>query len=314
MITEKNIRVLRNPRYHRNKHDKKSSIGKTAKQYASTSTAHGLAYIVEDGRSYLERIFWIFVTALAVFFTAFQTIQLYSQWKNDPVVTSLDTVKLPISEIEFPAITICPQGSVNEIMNSVLFKQFKEYVSEKRSRKRLKRSSSLESSTIQQTNDKSETSLNYDAMMEEAEQFLKDVYPGAKGNPTKMIQAMTAKDPGKSIASQALLNPSSEESECDPSDNLDLLETLNKQLINDSCPNGFEMLKESKTCIHESSELYSYEDATKYCTEKEGADILYFVSYEEVEDLKHSSLNFSSKLIPSTPIFYLIMLNKIILF
>ena len=205
--TIRSLRELRDPRYLKRNQDKMSSIGKHAKQYASTSTAHGLAYIVEDGRSYVERMFWILVTSLAICFTAFQTIQLYRQWKNDPVVTFLDTVKLPISEIEFPAITICPQGSVGEIMNSVLFKQFKEYVNEKGMKERVKRSSSLASPILQQKEDNSIFSLTYDEMMEEAEKFLADTYPGAKGNPTNMIQAMTAKDPQKSLRSQALFNP-----------------------------------------------------------------------------------------------------------
>ena len=275
------------------RHVKRSTIGKTAKQYLATSTAHGLAYLVEDGRSSIERIFWILITTLAISFTAFQTTQLYRQWKDDPVVTSLDTVKMPISEIEFPAVTICPQGSVNEIMNSVLFKQFKEYVNEKTSGRRLKRSTSLE---IQQDNDTHDVSLTYDEMIEEIDKFLGDVYPGAKGNPTQMVKAMTAADPQKSIRNDALLHPASVESECDSSNNLDFLETLNKHLNNDTCPNGFEMLKDKKTCIHQSSEQYSYDDATKYCSEKGGADVLYFMSYEELEALQNSGLNFSSKL------------------
>ena len=85
--------------------------------------------------------------------------------------------------------------------------------------------------------------------------------------------------------------------ECDVSDNLNVLETLNKQLNNDSCPNGFDMLKDQKTCIHEASNMYSYDEATRYCTEKQGSDLLYFESYEELESLHLYGLNFSGKIL-----------------
>ena len=65
---------------------------------------------------------------LAVSFTIFQMTTLYNQWQDDPVITTLETAALPIENIEFTAITICPQGSVNGILSSVLFKQLKEYI------------------------------------------------------------------------------------------------------------------------------------------------------------------------------------------
>ena len=38
-------------------------------------------------------------------------LQAYETWQDNPVLTSLHTTGLPISEIDFPAITICGQGS-----------------------------------------------------------------------------------------------------------------------------------------------------------------------------------------------------------
>ena len=48
----------------------------------------------------------------------------------DPL-TTLDTVALPIEQVDFPAVTICPQGSRKEIVDSVLFRQLKEYIADK---------------------------------------------------------------------------------------------------------------------------------------------------------------------------------------
>ena len=39
----------------------------------------------------------------------------YNNWQDNPVLTSVSTTAMPIAEIEFPAITICGQGSIAEV-------------------------------------------------------------------------------------------------------------------------------------------------------------------------------------------------------
>ena len=39
----------------------------------------------------------------------------YNDWQDNPVLTSVSTTAMPIAEIEFPAITICGQGSIAEV-------------------------------------------------------------------------------------------------------------------------------------------------------------------------------------------------------
>ena len=149
---------LESVRGNRSKRAKKKSglavLVTTSREYASATTAHGIPYIAEDGRSLTERMLWVIVVSLAVTFTAFQMTTLYEQWQDDPVVTTLDTVALPIEEIEFPAVTICPQGSVNKIMETVLFQQLKDYITKKRVRenKRPKRSDDPQDADVQRTN------------------------------------------------------------------------------------------------------------------------------------------------------------------
>ena len=40
--------------------------------------------------------------------------QAYIEWDENPVLTSLHTTAKPISELDFPSITICGQGSIAE--------------------------------------------------------------------------------------------------------------------------------------------------------------------------------------------------------
>ena len=44
--------------------------------------------------------------------------QAYDDWQQDPVLNHLKTTGLPISEIDFPAITICGQGLIDAVTDS----------------------------------------------------------------------------------------------------------------------------------------------------------------------------------------------------
>ena len=234
----------------------------TTKQYSSTTTIHGISYLASDDTSGIERVVWGIVMLFAIGFTTFQVITLYNDWQDHPVITTLDTVALPIDEIEFPAVTICPQGSRNEIMDSVLFRQLKEYI--------LKRGDNV-------------TTVTPEIMMEQVESFIKDVYPGAKGKPTMLTKMLTSDNPEVSIQNAAVLQP---EEECDPSSNTDIANELKKQLQNDTCPEGFEMAQGSNYCIHEKRTLMTYDEASNYCDARSGSKLLYL---DTVKDL--SSLN-----------------------
>ena len=61
----------------------------------------------------------------------FSTVQTYKEWKDNPIMTTVNTTAYPIKNIDFPAITICSQGASKDIMDVVLLKQFEEYLKSK---------------------------------------------------------------------------------------------------------------------------------------------------------------------------------------
>ena len=74
------------------------------KTFLESSTVHGLSYISTTRKH--ARLFWI-LTVLAGFSTAGYLIQQsFQSWAQSPVSTTVET--LPISEITFPKITVCP--------------------------------------------------------------------------------------------------------------------------------------------------------------------------------------------------------------
>ena len=72
--------------------------------YLESTTVHGLVYI-STTRKY-ARLFWI-LTVISGFFGAGYLIkESFDGWDESPVKTTIET--LPISEITFPKVTVCP--------------------------------------------------------------------------------------------------------------------------------------------------------------------------------------------------------------
>ena len=234
----------------------------TTKEYASATTIHGFSYIADENQSTAERLVWAIVVISAIIFTACQVSSLYKEWQDEPVITTLETVAEPIEEIKFPAVTICPQGSRQEILDSVLFRQLKEYISK--------------------TSSADVSKMTEDEMMEQVEDFLKAVYPGANGKPTQLIKLLSSDNPRSALQNEAVLGL---EETCDPSSNHEIVNNLNKELNNDSCPDGFEMLGDSNYCVHTTEKLLSYNEASQYCYAQKGAELFYLDSYEDLNAL-----------------------------
>ena len=52
----------------------------------------------------------------------------YDNWKQNPVMTSVQTTALPIEAIEFPAITICALGSISILQLRAYKKQVFDFL------------------------------------------------------------------------------------------------------------------------------------------------------------------------------------------
>ena len=119
--------------------------------------------------------------------------------------------------------------------------------------------------------------------MIQVENFLRDVYPGAKGTPTQLVAVMTSNDPKKSLETSAVLQQS-EEPECDAESIEHIVSTLNQQLNDDGCPDPFQNI-DDLGCVHSSQSGMTYDQATDYCKELNGAQLLYFTSFENLKAL-----------------------------
>ena len=59
---------------------------------------------------------------------------------------------------------------------------------------------------------------------------------------------------------------------------------MNKELNNDTCPDGFQMLGDLY-CIHVSENRLAYADASEYCNQKGGSELIYLESNIDLVEL-----------------------------
>ena len=74
------------------------------KEFLETSTIHGLSYI-STGRKY-TRCLWIAVVLAGFTGASFLIYESFNSWAQNPTTTTVET--LPINQIKFPKVTVCP--------------------------------------------------------------------------------------------------------------------------------------------------------------------------------------------------------------
>ena len=88
------------------------ALSKTVKGLADVTTVHGLRYALRSNSPYsFDRILWTVIVVSATIAVLVTSWSLYSGWQAHPVMTTIGNVSLPISELDFPAITICTPGN-----------------------------------------------------------------------------------------------------------------------------------------------------------------------------------------------------------
>ena len=89
------------------------------REFLESSTIHGLVHI-STAKSRTARAAW-FAIVVACFAIAMSMITgSYKEWQESPVSTTITTH--PITELEFPTVTVCPPRGSNTALNHLLEK------------------------------------------------------------------------------------------------------------------------------------------------------------------------------------------------
>ena len=88
------------------------------KEFLESSTIHGLVYIASGRR--LLRLLWLCVVISGFTGAVVIIYQSFSSWAVSPVSTTIET--LPITELDFPSVTVCPPRNSFTSLNPDLVK------------------------------------------------------------------------------------------------------------------------------------------------------------------------------------------------
>ena len=86
--------------------------------FLSSTTIHGLSYIPASRK--LLKLFWLAVVLAGFSCSAFLILQSFRGWQESPISTSVEV--LPITEITFPNVTVCPPRKTFTALNYDLVK------------------------------------------------------------------------------------------------------------------------------------------------------------------------------------------------
>lgn len=86
---------------------------KTLRKYCDNSTVHGVRYTVHRDLSWTERILWTLLVAAALAGTIAVSLMIQTKFQSSLMSTVVESTNYHISEISFPAVTVCNNHRVD---------------------------------------------------------------------------------------------------------------------------------------------------------------------------------------------------------
>uniref|UniRef100_A0A182NA42 Pickpocket n=1 Tax=Anopheles dirus TaxID=7168 RepID=A0A182NA42_9DIPT len=94
------------------KRSRKAIRSEVFREYCSSSSIHGVRYFDQVERTSCERFWWIVVFLLSMIGCGIMIYKAYVKWNQAPIIVSFSEKTTPVWEVQFPAITICPETKV----------------------------------------------------------------------------------------------------------------------------------------------------------------------------------------------------------
>ncbi|TRY67303.1 hypothetical protein TCAL_07234 [Tigriopus californicus] len=93
---------------------------RTLRGYAGSASVHGINYFADMGQHWCPRFFWLVAVLFFLMLGSYWSGLDYLHWISHPVVITAKSFGKPISNLEFPAISICSQGFNLDILDKIL--------------------------------------------------------------------------------------------------------------------------------------------------------------------------------------------------
>ena len=89
----------------------RKQFAQAAKEYASRTSVHGIAYVFDKEHGVVDRFLWLMVVLAFLSLATYLTWNTWTQWREEQVVTSLKNTAKPVTDVPFPAVAICAPGN-----------------------------------------------------------------------------------------------------------------------------------------------------------------------------------------------------------
>ena len=74
---------------------------------------HGVGYLGDTSLARVDRLLWLLVICCSFLASLNVILSSYYAWQDNMVLNTLKTTTKPVTEIEFPAVTICGAGKAS---------------------------------------------------------------------------------------------------------------------------------------------------------------------------------------------------------
>lgn len=101
-------------------------------EFCENSSIHGIKYMGDRKRHWIERLWWLVAFVLSIYGCSRLIYNAWQRWEHNPVIVSFSEKTMSISEIPFPAVTICPETKTDaEMFNfTCMFRKLKDHPEE----------------------------------------------------------------------------------------------------------------------------------------------------------------------------------------
>ena len=111
----------------------------TVKEYSDHTTIHGINYVFANFLSFNDRIFWLVIFLAGMLFSIYLSLDAFIDWRQNMIITRFENSELPVTEIDFPAVTICSQGLNMDNVAKAVERDFYEWHQQRKKKRRMKR-------------------------------------------------------------------------------------------------------------------------------------------------------------------------------
>ena len=118
---------MRHQNKNRKNHSIKNEICNQLQEYGSQSSIHGVSYILNCRLSIFERLFWVIILLGVGFAAKILIVKSFYSWQDNLVITGLKDIDKSIAGMNFPSVTICPNGLHLNFVEENLIKNYKDW-------------------------------------------------------------------------------------------------------------------------------------------------------------------------------------------